>query len=370
VTRTVLVAGVGAAVIAPMVFFAAPAIGGALGASGLIGPALSGAAASSHGLAFLGGGTLAAGGLGMAGGTAVVTASGAALGGTLGAVTATAYVQDDKSFRIEKLRDGLGTPVLVATGFLTEGTTGWGPWERIITERYPDNPVYRVHWGAKELAAFSVLLGGAGGKLAAGGLLKFFARQATKKGANGVPGIGAALVAADVLANPWHVAKARAEQTAAVLADLLARIKTERFILVGHSLGARVMLCTAELLATKPGKPRLEDVHLLGAAVGAGGDWKLLNSSVAGNVWNYHSRNDNVLKLVYPTAQGGRKAVGRVGFGTKFARIVDIDASAQVTSHSGYYESATLCSPAAANTRTGAPRPETEQSDPYPGSAR
>lgn len=338
ITRAVVVAGVGVAVIAPMVFVAAPAIGGALGASGLIGPALSGAAATSHGLAFLGGGTLAAGGLGMAGGAAVVTATGAALGGTLGAVTAAAYLRDDKSFSIEKLRDGVGTPIIVASGFLTEGGTGWGAWEQIIVARYPDNPVYRVHWGAKELAAFGAVLAGAGSKSAVGAVLKFFGAQGSKQAAKVVPGIGAAMIAADLIANPWHVAKNRAEQTAAVLADLLARVDAPSFILVGHSLGARVMLCTAELLATKSGAPKLQAVHLLGAAVGVGGDWKLLNDSVADKVWNYHSANDGVLKIVYPTAQAGQKAVGRVGFGTKFPNIVDIDVSEGVSAHSGYYE--------------------------------
>jgi hypothetical protein len=63
---------VGVAVVGPLAFVAAPAIGGAIGASA----GLSGAAATSHGLAVLGGGSLAAGGYGMVAGTAVVTAAG------------------------------------------------------------------------------------------------------------------------------------------------------------------------------------------------------------------------------------------------------------------------------------------------------
>lgn len=336
-TTTVLVAGVGGAVIAPFVFLAAPAIGGALGASGLIGSALSGAAATSHGLAFLGGGSLAAGGLGMAGGTAVVTASGAALGGTLGAVTATAYLEDDDSFAIKRLKEGTGAPVLVASGFMTEKAADWHDWERIVLQRYPENPVYRVTWGSKELAAFGSMLGVAGAKAAFGAGIRAFAMQATKRAANIVPPLGAALIAADVAKNPWSVAKHRAEQTAAVLADLLARTDQQPFILVGHSLGARVMLCTAELLATKSGEPRLEDVHLLGAAVGVGGDWKRLNASVRGTVFNYHSTRDEVLGRVYRTAELGKRAVGQVGFGSSFQNIIDVDVSDTVAKHSAYH---------------------------------
>ena len=75
-------------------------------------------------------------------------------------MTETAYLRDDKSFRIEKLRDGAGTPVLVASGFLSEisdDESGWGAWKQIITERYPKAPVYRVHWGAKELRDLTIL---------------------------------------------------------------------------------------------------------------------------------------------------------------------------------------------------------------------
>lgn len=341
-TQAVVVAGVGAAVVAPMVLFAAPALGGALGASGLIGPALSGAAATSHGLAFLGGGAIAAGGSGMLGGTIVLTASGATLGGTLGAVTSAAYVRDDKSFRIEKLRGGSGTPVIVASGFMTEGGTGWGAWERIINDRYAKHPVYRVHWGAKELKALTDVLGKASGTVVLSSLLKGTAAQATKHGARAVPGLGIAAISADLVANPWHVAKQRAETTAVVLADLLARIDEPSFILIGHSLGARVMVCTARILATKPGAPRVREAHLLGAAIGAKGDWRALNDVVDGKVWNYHSNRDPVLKYVYTAAQAGQKAAGRVGFQSSFPKIEDVDVTEEVGGHSRYYDRVNL----------------------------
>lgn len=66
--------------------FVAPAVGAIASAAGLgvAGGTLSGAAASSAGLAALGGGSVASGGLGMAGGTAVVSAiaGGLGVGGT------------------------------------------------------------------------------------------------------------------------------------------------------------------------------------------------------------------------------------------------------------------------------------------------
>jgi hypothetical protein len=70
----------GAVVLALGGWMAAPVIAGYLGASA----GLAGAAATAHGLALLGGGTLAAGGMGMAGGMAIVTGGGAAIGGLAG----------------------------------------------------------------------------------------------------------------------------------------------------------------------------------------------------------------------------------------------------------------------------------------------
>lgn len=245
---------------------AAPAVGAALGGSAL-GGSLTGAAATSHGLAMLGGGSIAAGGLGMVGGTAVVTATGAAVGGVLGGVATSAYVSADPSFRIERLRGGVGPPVVVASGFLTDRDDGWGLWRPIIDDRFPDSPVYRVHWGAKEL--------GAGGAFVVSGLGKAALRRmvttAAKRGSRSfgtLPGIGSVFAVRDLAANPWTVAKHRAGMTGAILADLIARTDEGPMILVGHSLGARVMVSAAQILGTRGGDPLLKDMHLLGGAVG------------------------------------------------------------------------------------------------------
>jgi hypothetical protein len=312
----------------------APAIGGAIGT--LVG-GYTGAAATSYGLALLGGGSLAAGGLGMAGGTAVVAGLGGALGGGLGALVTTAYIGADKSFRIEKLSDGPGTPVIVASGFLTEGDNSWGDWEPIIRRRYPKSPVYRVHWGSKELGALAILVGGGIGKASLTFIIKAAAARASKAAAKKViPGATAALLAADIARNPWHTAKVRADSTGVALAGLLARTDVESYILVGHSLGARAMVTTAQTLATKSDGPKVDTVHTLGAAIGAKGDWRILNDAVTNAVYNYYSTNDNVLKYLYSIAEAGEQSAGLRGFASKFPKIRDRNVSRFVNSHSDY----------------------------------
>lgn len=334
-TRIATVATATAVVFAPGAFVAAPAVGGILGASAL-GGSLSGAAAVSHGLAMLGLGSVASGGFGMAGGTAVVVAGGSLLGARLGGAAAAAYAGDDKSFAINKVKDGSGTPVVFASGFLTQGEEGWGEWERIITERYPTNPVYRVQWGSKELRAFVATSGRAAAKETARRLAKMGARAASKQSAKVFVPLTAAMVTADFVANPWHVAKVRADRTGAALADILARTGSGSFILVGHSLGARVMAVAATALGSVPNAPRLEEVHLLGAAIASVGDWHLLNESVSNRVWNYYSDNDQVLRKIYRAAQGGQKAAGVDGLKTRLPRIKNVNVTKSVGGHTDY----------------------------------
>lgn len=340
VVGTAVAVGVGI----PLALLAAPAVGGAIGSLGVFG-GLSGAAATSHALALLGGGSLAAGGLGMAGGTAVVTAVGAAVGGALGASVANAYLREDRSFRIDLLRPGKGgVPVLVANGFLTDGDgQKWGGWKAIVNERYPDSPVYRVRWGAKELRDFGLLganlLGKAGGVAAA----RAGAAIGTRAGAKFLGGvIGPTMIATDVAKNPWHVAKSRADKTGVILGDLLARTEAESYVLIGHSLGARVMVVAAESLGTKPGGPRIQSAHLLGAAIGAKGNWDALTAAVDDVVYGYHSSNDSVLKYVYKTAQAGETAAGLVGFSPVSSKLQNIDVSDRVKTHFEYQDNLRL----------------------------
>ncbi|WP_166315254.1 DUF726 domain-containing protein [Microbacterium excoecariae] len=333
---------VGSAVVAgvalPLAFLAAPAIGGALGSLGMFG-GYAGAAATSHGLAMLGGGTIAAGGLGMAGGTAVVTAVGGAVGGALGASVSTAYLREDKSFGIELLRPGAGgVPVLVANGFLTGGAgERWGGWKDVVDARYPDSPVYRVRWGAKELKDLGAFVGNAAASTSGTVAARAAAMHATKAGARLLGNlVGPALVAAELAKNPWHVAKSRADKTGVILGDLLARTDAESYVLVGHSLGARVMAVAAETLGTKPGGPRIQAAHLLGAAMGARGNWDALTAAVDDRVYCYFSTNDRVLNYLYRTAQAGEVAAGSSGFQPASSKIENVDVSDEVSTHSDY----------------------------------
>ena len=150
-------------------------------------------------------------------------------------------------------------------------------------------------------------------------------------------------MAAGVAKNPWHVARTRATMTGSVLADAIVRADASSVVLVGFSLGARVMAAAAESLATRHGEaPRIESMHLLGGAVGTGRDWRAIGTAVSGTVWNYWSENDGTLKYLYKAAETGEKAVGYAGIPGRSPRIKNVNVSRLVPSHMSHLKNVTL----------------------------
>jgi len=212
----------------------------------------------------------------------------------------------------------------------------------MIDDAYPENSVYRVHWGAKELKALAMMVGLAGGKRLSQEALARLAATAMKKAGAKIGPLGALLVAADVAANPWTVARTRADMTGAALADLLARTDENQFVLVGHSLGGRVMAKSAMALATRSEPPLIKEIHLLGAAVGRGREWLRTGTAVEGAIYNYYSSNDKVLGRLYKMAELGTTPVGLKGIGASDAKLRDRNVSRQVNGHSDYFEKVDL----------------------------
>ena len=324
---------------AGVAMLAAPAVGGIIGAQ-ILGH--TGIVATNAGLAALGGGSVAAGGLGMAGGTYVVATAGGLLGGVYGDRILGSYIGADKSFRIEKIGDGAGVPVVIARGFLNEKNPEWYKAVRTVKKLYPESPVYELNWGSKELKHLGAVVGTqAVGQVGKKALLKTVGRAGKVMAKKAAP-IAPALAAGSLLKNPWHTAVNRANQTGTALAALLAKTEQKEFVLVGHSLGGRVMVTAATAMAGFGAAPKIRDIHLMGAAIGGKRNWRPLSEAVSGTVNNYHSANDPVLKYLYSTAQFGQSAVGRVGFHSQYPNILDHDVSDLVSNHGEYYDKVDL----------------------------
>jgi len=261
------------------------------------------------------------------------------LGQAAGARLAAGVAREDKSFDVEELRSGKGAPVLLANGFLSESVRGWDKWQRMVDERYPNRPVFRICWGAQEMESLKPFINAAADR---GVDIK--TADAVKNALKfGGPVTGAAM-ATEVIAK-WQIAKQRATNTGLVLADLIARTETPRYVLLGFSLGVRVMATCARALADagfRDEDARLAEVHLLGGAIRRSYDWEPLVRATRHGVWNYYSHNDAVLSLLFKTAEFGGDAVGFVGLGLEGMKLHDIDVSDQVPNHQSYLECISL----------------------------
>jgi len=335
-----------AAVIAPMAFLAAPAMGAAIGSS-IYG--LSGAAATSKGLAILGGGAIASGGLGMAGGIGVVTATGAALGARDGGIISNGYFGDVDGFEIEQLTEGEGPTIVCINGFLNEGNqAASAEWLKSVIRQYRDNPIVHVAWESKRLKDIAEFAGSFGAaKQTAWHTARIAGKRGLRTAAKKAAPLGWSMTALGLVSNPWSIACIKAAETGALLADLIARTDRE-YILIGHSLGARVAYFCMEALASKS-HPFIREAHLLGGAIDCGKrvdesgsstestktNWENAAGAVRDDIWNYHSSNDGVLRFLYPTGdkfQGYPIGRNRI----EHPKVKNIDVTDVVNGHSEY----------------------------------
>ena len=148
----------GIAIVGPLAFYGGPALAGLVGSKVL---GLSGGAAIKAGFAMLGGGSIAAGGFGIAVGTTVITVAGSSVGGALGAYVANSYLGDIQGFSIIKKRDGKRPAVVTFNGFLTQKTQSLMDWEEVLHTKYRRNAWYHVNWESQTLLKLGLyILGG------------------------------------------------------------------------------------------------------------------------------------------------------------------------------------------------------------------
>jgi len=340
--KMALCMGGGAVVCGPLFLVAAPAIGGAIGSA--IG-GYSGAAATSYGLALLGGGSLAAGGWGMAGGMAVATASGIVLGSGISAYIGNSYLADIDGFDIKQIRSGDQPAIITINGFLSEedkkNEKGYQDWEKLISEKYSGHEWYHVYWESKRLYHIGSLIVTVGGTATLGAAVTLAAKKATKEAAKKLGPAAIALTIIPFSKNPWHVAMVKAEKTGVLLADILTRT-SKNYVLLGHSLGARVIYSTLRQLE-KGQNQIIEDVHLLGGAVDSdSNNWKVAKKAVKNQIWNYYSNNDVVLSKLYkPITLFTSTPIGTTSI-KDVAGIGNKDVSNEVDGHMKYKRNAHL----------------------------
>ncbi len=332
----------GAAVFCPLSYLLAPGFAAMLGSAGLLGAAstgtaistLSGAALTSASLAAIGPG-------GMTGGAILLTAAGSALGGRDGAAIAGNYFGAVKDFNISKCRDGEGPALIFINGFLSQKNTDAADWLDATKEKYANNPAYLVTWEASSMCYFGKLAAAqAGPKAVETAVRSLMSRQTWSTRSIKHPLRWLSFVTG-LLGNKWHGSMVKAQMTGLILADLIARTEhKDGFILMGHSLGARVIHSLISALSTTD-HVYIKDVFLLGGVVdGTKADtWDQIAQAVDGNIYNIYSERDDVLALLYRGASAFRsQPIGIREIRTSGSNIYNFNASSFVEGHMKHKE--------------------------------
>ena len=330
----------GAVAASIVTFGGAPAIASALGSLGLLGAASTGTAISTLSGAALTSASLAAIGGSMAAGTVVITACGGALGGILGGVISNKYYAADSSFDITRLPESSTSNkkchTIFINGFLQEEDVDFSDWSAELEKLNIHENLYGVTWSSSTNKEMGKLIATTG----SWELLQGFAGRAAMRGglksASSAVSIGfVANVASTIIGNPWYVSMYRASNTGVLLADIISRTENQRFTLVGHSLGARAIYYALKALSSKSNKQYIDDVILLGGAVGnCSNDWEEVLPAVSGKIYNCYSKKDAVLKGPYQIlSMGASKPIGFYPIESSHSKIVNIDCSEDVESH-------------------------------------
>lgn len=160
-TKTALVAVSVAGVVVPIGMLAAPALAARIGALGLLGTtakgtairSLGGAALKNASLAYIGGGSIAKGGGGMALGARVIAATATALAGRVGGGVAHAYYKEVDRYEVKKLRTaaapgtwGRRKTVVFVNGWLQEEDTEFADWLAGTDTQFGNANNYGVIW--------------------------------------------------------------------------------------------------------------------------------------------------------------------------------------------------------------------------------
>ena len=331
----------GAMIFAPLAFLAAPGFAAAIGATGLLGEAGTGTAIVTLSGGALTNASLAAIGGSMAAGVVIITAVGAALGGYKGAIVSNAYFGQIKDFRICKFEnspDSQKQAVVVINGW---GDLEVSEWERSLQEHFGDRTWYYVEWETTMLRK----LGSMAGNISKRSALKWFGEwsvQASRRFPKLIGRISIVDSLSDLLPNPWHISMVKAQMVGVMLADAISRNPDWQFTLVGHSLGARAIYYALEALSTKD-HPMIDDVYLLGGAVGGGEKdnlgWETAAKVVRGRIYNCYSRNDAVLKNLYkPANVFMSEPAGREPIVLRHLKIFNQDCTALIDGHSVWKE--------------------------------
>ncbi|WP_055446250.1 DUF726 domain-containing protein [Lacinutrix mariniflava] len=157
---------------------------------------------------------------------------------------------------LEKIRDGKGTTIITIDGFLNEGNSNIDDWQKALRNKYPNNPWFHLHWKSENLNKLIQ-------KTATSFLLAYSIPATLSLMATSIISIPVVLIRFSGIIFSWRKALKISEKTGENLPKIIEELKVEKIILVGHSLGSRVIYHCLKKIKTNT----VYEIHLLGGAV-------------------------------------------------------------------------------------------------------
>ncbi|KAF8518611.1 hypothetical protein JB92DRAFT_2902377 [Gautieria morchelliformis] len=139
--------------------------------------------------------------------------------------------------------------------------------------------------------------------------------------------------------NPWSNALDRARAAGSVLADILLQrhLGVRPIMLIGFSLGARVIFYALLELAKHKAYGIVQDVFLLGATVTVPTrTWLEARGVVAGRLVNGYARNDWVLNYLFRATSGGLNTVAGLRPIEHVPGLENVDVTDKIAGHNSY----------------------------------
>lgn len=215
-------------------------------------------------------------------------------------------------FKITKHRDGNYPAIITISGWRSQDKDNRKDWEKSILRLYPDREWFHLEWNSEKIPlidkALKTNMPSADVETEKTEVKNAFIRNLIR--VNNI--ITAAIPINNILLdNYWHTAVRNSKDTGDCLAKVLNSCQKKEFILIGHSLGARVIFNCLTHLQENHLNSNIFEVHLLGGAVGNNSKkWSKMSLVVKNSIYNYFSDHDKVLKNAYRATMLSAKPIG------------------------------------------------------------
>lgn len=233
------------------------------------------------------------------------------------------------SLDLQQVRTGNKPAIIIINGFMSKGSDDVCDWLAFVDELYPEHQVFHAKWNSGNLADLAMDEGLLGNN-------EKILKVAKTGGLKSIIG-GGAVLAANKATGHWKNAFHETREVGLELATSIeGTTELHNCILMGHSLGARVVHHTL----AKLDKPHIKVVYLLAGAVSSKPEaWTDIFSKHSETKFiNCMSQKDSTLKYSYSAGcLFDHKPIGLSPLDEKMClNLVNIDATLQAKGHQDF----------------------------------